>query len=622
MGEKFPRFLWMRSKELMGSRWSKYSKWVLGIVLGLGLSTGTSLAQRNFPRLQGVPAQTVEPPLADAVAPNDGQGSKPQPLPQNILQQESIDATVVLPTASPTTAQPVPRIDKADLLPPVFPSPTSAPTPPSTPAWTRTASSSWSDPPVPYVTLHVRVPAYSATDRELTYRLIVHNPTQAAAHQVIVRNAIPSNARFERSFPEPTAVDPDLQWKLGTLEPGATKEITLVLLPKPGATSVKNCARVSFEHGQCVVTELNRPTLKLVKSAPSQAVLYDAIPMKLEITNPTKIEAQEVQVSETLPEGLEFERELTALETKTVAGRIPSTIDLANNRQIWTIGRLGPGQKVSIPYRILAKKTGPLTIKTLLRAERVYDESSTTINILEAKLGMKFNAPREAYVNQPASYEVVLQNLGNATLNNIRVTQALPPDAQPTKVSHQGQVYRDQVQWIIARLEPGESKTLGLVLTAPTIGKRKTQVAIRADRGLEQKAEAETDFIGVSAVRWRTTVEPGTVKVGEEMTYQVVVESTGSATASNLQLKVHYPDDLLEFQTANPVHRLVPGLVQFDGLPLQPKQTATYIVKLRAKARGEARVRFELTGDPVRSGGPLHSEKLTTIIGDSPPAGP
>src|SRR6266446_327028 len=55
------------------------------------------------------------------------------------------------------------------------------------------------DPPTPAVAVRVRVPASSAAGKELEYHILVENISQAAAHHVMVRNPLPSNARFVRA---------------------------------------------------------------------------------------------------------------------------------------------------------------------------------------------------------------------------------------------------------------------------------------------------------------------------------------------------------------------------------------------------------------------------------------
>src|SRR5262249_26842283 len=52
------------------------------------------------------------------------------------------------------------------------------------------------DPPTPVVKIRVRVPACEVTGQELKYCICVENCSRANAHHVLVKNALPKNARF------------------------------------------------------------------------------------------------------------------------------------------------------------------------------------------------------------------------------------------------------------------------------------------------------------------------------------------------------------------------------------------------------------------------------------------
>jgi len=111
------------------------------------------------------------------------------------------------------------------------------------------------DPPVPIVRLRMRVPACAKPGEDLRYKIAVDNCSPAPAYHVVVRNPLPANCKFVRADPEPEREGKDLVWKLGTLCGGCCREIILVLEPQD-AEDVKNCARVQFEHGQCVTTHI------------------------------------------------------------------------------------------------------------------------------------------------------------------------------------------------------------------------------------------------------------------------------------------------------------------------------------------------------------------------------
>src|SRR5262245_60338434 len=140
------------------------------------------------------------------------------------------------------------------------------------------------EPPTPVVGISVRVAASASAGQELTYRISVVNRSQADAHHVTVRNPQPANSDFVRADPEPATRDPEIVWRLGTLRAGQSREITLVVRPT-GAGEVSSCARVAFEHGQCVTTRITRPALTIRKTAPTQVSLYDAVSFRIEVVN-------------------------------------------------------------------------------------------------------------------------------------------------------------------------------------------------------------------------------------------------------------------------------------------------------------------------------------------------
>jgi len=146
-----------------------------------------------------------------------------------------------LPPPAPIPAFPAPPA-------PIVPVPPILPAPPPVPP---------SEPPVPVVALRVRVPACAPEAHEIKYLICADNTSPAPAHHVLVRVSLPANTRLLRAEPPPASQEAELLWAFGTL-PGLTcKEIWLVLQPL-GTDDVKLCARVQFEHGQCVCTRIAR----------------------------------------------------------------------------------------------------------------------------------------------------------------------------------------------------------------------------------------------------------------------------------------------------------------------------------------------------------------------------
>src|ERR1700731_663836 len=60
------------------------------------------------------------------------------------------------------------------------------------------------EPPPPVVKIKVRVPACGGPGQPIEYRICVENCSTSEAHHVIVKDALPANAKFVKSDPEPS----------------------------------------------------------------------------------------------------------------------------------------------------------------------------------------------------------------------------------------------------------------------------------------------------------------------------------------------------------------------------------------------------------------------------------
>ncbi len=229
-------------------------------------------------------------------------------------------------------------------------------------------------PPPPVVKIKVRVAACSEPGRNLEYRICVENCSTAEAHHVMVKNALPANAKFVRAEPKPSKQEPELQWELGTVGGGAVREIVLVLQPT-NKEDVKNCARVQFEHGQCVVTRqtgyppgakppviqtipdsTELPLLELSIRGPKEQ--YANVPARYEITltNKGKGKATNVAVSTKLP------KQLSAIKASE-----PSQV--VENRAVWLLGHLDPGASRVMELTVRATEKGEFCFKVEAEAD-------------------------------------------------------------------------------------------------------------------------------------------------------------------------------------------------------------------------------------------------------------
>jgi uncharacterized repeat protein (TIGR01451 family) len=448
------------------------------------------------------------------------------------------------------------------------------------------------DPPTPVVALRVRVPVSASAGQELEYRICVENCSTAAAHHVTVRNPLPANARFVRASPEPSALDPVLEWRLGTLEGGAKQNIVLVLTPT-GPDDVKSCTRVQFEHGQCVTTKINRPALRLLKSGPTQAVLYDTLTYKLTVTNTGTADATNVQLIDLPPAGLEL---------ATGKDRFTGIVD-----------KLKPGESRSVEYQVIAKKAGRLCNKAIATSGALREEVEHCVTVTEAKLGLNMTGPKQRYLNMPAAYQITVTNPGSAPLSNVVVTNPVPAQTTLVRASAGSQISGNQIQWKVGALEPGASRTLDVVLQAQGGGRICNRATAVADRGLTQQQEVCTEFTGVPAVSLDVEDTEDPVEVGAATVYVINVHNQGTSPVTDVRIVATVPAELEVTQaTGATAHRQQGQKVSFEPLTLPAGGDARYRIEVKALRAGDLRFRVELTAEQLKAG-PVQQEESTTV---------
>jgi uncharacterized repeat protein (TIGR01451 family) len=356
------------------------------------------------------------------------------------------------------------------------------------------------DPPVPVVVLKVRVAACAEAGQEIEYHLCVENCSPAPAYHVLVHNAVPKNARFVRAVPPPTRTDPELQWDLGTLEPQAKCEIVLVLAAT-GTDDVKNCARVQFEYGQCVITRIARTgplpggvpepakipavpageaKLSLAVNGPKEGVLNQPATFEITASNAGTAAAVNVLVTGFLPEKTKY---LSASDS----GRMHA------NQIAWLLGDLPPGASRTVKLSLQPEAAGEICVKATALADPALKASAESCTLVRGASAMLLNLrdTRDPLpVGGETSYSIVALNQGQAPITNLVIKALIPPEMSllsakgpvdnkleaPTKA---GQMLLYEP---LANLEPGGKREYEVYVKAVRAGDVRFKIEMTADQ--------------------------------------------------------------------------------------------------------------------------------------------
>jgi uncharacterized repeat protein (TIGR01451 family) len=414
------------------------------------------------------------------------------------------------------------------------------------------------DPPTPLLKIKVRVPACAAPGDDLTYHICIENCSPAEAHHVLVKNAVPANAKFVRAEPAPVAAEPELHWQLGTIGGGACREIVLVL-QATNREDGKNCTRVQFEHGQCVVTRL--------------AALPAGVPRLPSETGPPPLVPGVVPVP---PE-------------KMPGATKPGPA-------------VKPGPGVKPPT---GKPVPPIT--------------STE----ESALSLTIEGHKQQYVNLQSRYFLTVSNASKTRATTVLLAATLPDKAKFGSASDKGQYLNNKVAWFLDGLDPGAKRTVELVLRASAPGQWCVKAEVLADKGIRADAEACTQFVGVSALTIDLTDREDPLIVGAKTSYVIPISNVGSAPVEDLKVRVLVPTGMKLSRTLPPEFvKQEPSpagqWLEFAPLPkLDAGKLVTYEIFVEAAQVGEQRLRVEVTAKQLEKG-PVIEEENTTVFNEEP----
>ncbi|MBA4188188.1 MAG: hypothetical protein C0467_09250 [Planctomycetaceae bacterium] len=525
---------------------------------------------------------------------------EPELLPPSVLPQNTPE---LLPLPPP------PRSDDDEVQPAQFTTP-AAQLPGGSGA--QPVRSNVPDPPSPVVRIQVRVPAHTPPGDDIKYLITVQNTSTAEAHSVTVRNPLPetieATVKADPEWDKAKSTPKELVWAFGTLAPGKSKTIELTLRPKKDASEVKNLAYVRFEHGESVTTKINKPAVRVTKVAPKQTVQDETYTVRVAVDNTGKVAAENVRVAENVP---------ASAEVEPITKGAKRTQQPDGQQWVWEIPKLMPGERRVLEYRITPREAKDVFALTSLSAGKgVTDRAEARTLVLVPGLAVKLIGPTANAPVAPgesAKYEITVRNTGTLTSNNVRVTGTLPADCKPTMKTEGGQLYRDAIQWVVARLEPGEAQTFRFAVKATTTGRRVVVASVADARGQRAADELATVFQGTASLSWETEPKPVALAVGRQGTFTVKVRNGGGEIARNVKVEVDLPDAVNLVQVTPNVSPKGGKLV-FGPESIAAYGESTYTITYEAKQASQAWFKLKMTADCLGER-PMQTEKAIEITG-------
>lgn len=407
-----------------------------------------------------------------------------------------------------------------------------------------------------------------------------------------VTTNLPEGVTFVKSIPEAKVEGKKVTWFFGAMRKCDCINAKIwVKCECEGEQCACFCAKatpVRFCSLLCA-----KPLLTCEKCGTAEACPGDPIHYTITVTNRGSCTAQDVVITDNLPDGV-------------IGPNCQRSVS-------FKLGNLEPCETKKVNFCVTADKRGKIcntAVVTACNADSTSCQWCT--NVCKECIELTKVGPKEQAIGKNADYQITVTNPGDKPLTDIVVTDQAP-SATSIVAANGAKINGNQAVWRLKELKPGEKANFTLTLTTCTPGCFTNKVHVTDCQQCEACAEATTRWKGRPALNVCVVETEDSICVGDQTTYRITLVNQGSEADNNVVVTVRFPDNL----TPVSANGATQGTVSGQTVTFAPynnfgaRQTVEYRVDARAKASGDARVNVEVTSDSVKT--PLTTQESTVI---------
>ncbi|MEX0679093.1 MAG: CARDB domain-containing protein [Pirellulales bacterium] len=453
----------------------------------------------------------------------------------------------------------------------------------------------------PVLSVQATGPRTVLIGKEAEFVVKVRN-TGAAANNVVISINIPSYADVAGAQSTAGSAQPaagaeqheGLAWTIDRLEAGSSETLALKLVPRKSAPMDLAVTWTFTPETSQTMVEVQEPKLAMTLSGPTEVLYGQTKIYKLTISNPGNGDCENVSIG-LAPVGRSGEAS-------------------ASHR----LGTLAAGESKTIDIELTARQAGAVTIKAHAFADGgLRAEAAEQVLVRRASLQVEVEAPRVKYAGTDGAYRVKVENVGDATAENVHVSAILPPEAKFIGASSGGRLKSDQAQvdWAVGSLQPGGQRVYELQCALCAPGDNRLQFTAAADGDLSAAATSNTRVEAIADLKLEVADPKGPIAVGDETIYEVRIRNRGTKAAEGVDLAIFFSEGLEATSADGGPHDIGSGQVVFKPIAsLAAGGTAVFHIHSRAETSGNHVFRAEVTCESLQT--KLASEEATHFYGE------
>jgi uncharacterized repeat protein (TIGR01451 family) len=323
----------------------------------------------------------------------------------------------------------------------------------------------------PQLAIELAAPKQAMIGSDVTLSVRVSNTGTGAATGVVLLEHVPDGMRH--------TAGPNLEYEVGTLKPGASRQIELAI-NAARAGHVVNPLKARGEGNLLAETraewDIVAPGLAVAMTGPTRRYLERQATYTVSVSNPGTAPAKDVELTTQLPRGMKFVRANNAgqydPQTRTVT---------------WSLEELPPSETGNVTLVAMPVEAGEQTVKISGKAQQgLADQRQQTI-VVEGLAAVAFDvhgADEAIEVGGETTYQIHVVNQGSAAAANLRLTALFPPELKVINVDGPGHPAMDEHRVELeplAQLAPKAEATFRIRAQAVAAGDLRVKVQLQTD---------------------------------------------------------------------------------------------------------------------------------------------
>ncbi len=449
----------------------------------------------------------------------------------------------------------------------------------------------------PAVSLEWIGPPAAKVGHPADYSIVVRNVCNIAVQQVLVRVRLQQGLQIVATEPKAVTEDNVLMWEVGTMLPKQERNLQLKL-SSPNKGDVNCQAWVTFTGSSSMKIRIREPKLMIKVTAPEKVLIGDPVTYVVTVSNPGDHPAEQVKIHCDLSEGLEHAK---------------------GNKVDYEVGNLAAGETRSVQVICATKSGGEQKCEAYTEAEGGLKAADKALaNVILPKIKLETAGPKLKYLDRRAVYTFTVTNPGDASAQNVTVSDVIPPGFKFLQADNGGRhdFSTRTVSWFLGELGPGQSREVKLECLAVNPGVFEHIVLAQASRGIRDDSKVITKVEGLSSILMELVDLDDTIEVGAETVYEVRITNTGSKTETDLKLVCVIPDKMTFKGATGPAKFQQNGNeIVFEPIQrLAPRADAIFRVTVKATAAGVVHFKSRITSTLLVD--PVTKEEATRIYAD------